>query len=72
MTDNLEKLYNNYLEYTDHMVGVYGPMEVAAIMMAQALSIYRSGLTDEEYNQMVDSISASRNKVHTFKKHVVQ
>jgi len=72
MTDNLEKLYHNYLEYTDHMVGVYGPMEVAAVMMAQALSIYRTGLTDEEYHQMVDSISASRNKVHTFEKPVVQ
>lgn len=72
MTDNLEKLYKNYLEYTDHMVGVYGPMEVAAVMMAQALSIYRTGLTDEEYHQMVDSISASRNKVHTFEKPVVQ
>lgn len=72
MNDNLEKLYNNYLEYTDHMVGVYGPMEVAAIMMAQALSIYRTGLSDEEYNQMVDSISASRNKVHTFEQRIVQ
>jgi hypothetical protein len=72
MTDNLQELYNNYLEFTDHMVGVHGPMEVAAIMMAQALSIYRTGLNDEEYNQMVDSISANRNRVHTFEKIVTQ
>jgi 5-bromo-4-chloroindolyl phosphate hydrolysis protein len=72
MTDNLQQLYNNYLEFTDHMVGVHDAMEVAAVMMAQALSIYRTGLSDEEYNKMVDSISASRNRVHTFEKTLTQ
>jgi hypothetical protein len=62
----LELLYNNYLEFTDHMVGKYNPMEVAAIMMAQALSIYRTTMSEEDYNRMVDSISASRDKVQTF------
>ena len=62
----LEKLYSNYLEFTGHMVGQYDPMEVAAIMMAQALSLYRTTMSDEDYNRMVDSISASRDKVQTF------
>ena len=70
--DKLQRLYDNYLEFTDHMVGEYGAMEVAAIMMAQALSIYRSGLDEADYNRMVDSISASRDKVHTFDKPVFQ
>jgi hypothetical protein len=70
--DKLQRLYDSYLEFTDHMVGEYGAMEVAAIMMAQALSIYRSGLADDDYNRMVDSISASRDKVHTFDKPVFQ
>jgi len=47
-------------------------MEVAAILMAQALSIYRSGLSEEEYNSMVDTISASRGQVKTFDKVVIQ
>jgi hypothetical protein len=62
----LERLYNNYLEFTDHMVGQYDPMEVAAIMMAQALSIYRTTMSEEDYNLMVDSISDNRDKVQTF------
>lgn len=69
---NLQQLYENYLEFTDHMVGIHGPMEVAAIMMTQALSIYRSSLDEEEYNRMVDMISASRTQVQTFKKAVIQ
>ena len=47
-------------------------MEVAAILMAQALSIYRTGLSDDEYNKMIDTISASRGQVQTFDKVVIQ
>ena len=62
----LERLYSTYLEFTDHMVGQYDPMEVAAIMMAQSLSIYRTTMSEEDYNHMVDSISSNRDKVQTF------
>lgn len=70
--DKLQRLYNNYLEFTDHMCSEYDAMEVAAIMMAQALSIYRSAMNNDDYNKMVDAISASRNQVHTFEKPVMQ
>ena len=73
MTDRkLQQLYDNYLEFTDHMVGKHGPMEVAAIMMTQALSLYRSSLNEDEYNKMVDMISMSRTQVKTFEKPVIQ
>ena len=68
----LEQLYSNYLEFTDHMVGQYDPMEVAAIMMAQALSIYKTSLDEIDYNKMVDSISASRSQVHKFTPTILQ
>jgi hypothetical protein len=35
-------------------------------MMAQALSIYKTALNDEEYNAIVDNISASRDQVKQF------
>ena len=65
-SDKLQQLYDNYLEFTDHMVGIHGSMEVAAVMMTQALSIYRSAMDPEDYDRMVDSISASRFQVKTF------
>ncbi len=64
--DKLQKCYDNFIEFTDHMVGVHGAMPVAAVMMTQAMSIYRSSLTENEYNKMVDAISASRDQVKTF------
>jgi hypothetical protein len=70
--DKLQRLYNNYLEFTDHMCVEHSPMEVAAIMMTQALSLYRTNMSEDDYNQMVDMISASRTQVKTFDKPVIQ
>jgi 5-bromo-4-chloroindolyl phosphate hydrolysis protein len=47
-------------------------MEVAAIMMAQALTIYKSALSEDEYNAIVDNISNSRDKVKRFERPVIQ
>jgi len=70
--NQLERIYSNYLEFTDHMVGQYDPIEVAAIMMAQSLSIYRTTMSEEDYNRMVDSISDNRDKVKTFGGSLIQ
>ena len=64
--DKMQQIYDNYIEFTDHMVGVHGALEVAAVMMTQALSIYRSAMDPEDYDRMVDAISASRSQVKTF------
>ena len=70
--DKLQRLYNNFLEFADHMCTENSPMEVAAIMMAQSLTIYKSAMSEDDYNRMVDNISASRNKVKTFERPTVQ
>jgi hypothetical protein len=70
--NQLEELYSKNLAFVDNLSSEYGAMEVAAIMMAQALSIYKSALSDEDYNNMVDKISDSRNEVKTFHKAALQ
>jgi hypothetical protein len=72
MSDRLEELYQEMLSVTAHMVEEYGGMEVAAIMMTQALSIYKTSLSEIDYNQMVDNISASRSKVKKFIPSILQ
>ena len=64
----LERLYGTFLEFADHLCVEHSPMEVAAIMMAQALTIYKSAMSEDDYNRMVDNISASRDKVKTFER----
>jgi len=70
--ERLEELYGTYLSFTDTMAGEYGPLPVAAIMIAQALTIYKSALSPEEYDTMVDNISESRDQVKTFQKASLQ
>jgi hypothetical protein len=41
----------------------HSPMEIAAILVAQALTLYKTVLDEDEYNGMVDSISDSRDKI---------
>jgi hypothetical protein len=69
---DLQKLYDDFLEFADHMCTDYSPMEVAAVMMAQALTIYKSAMSEDDYNRIVDNMSSSRDKVKTFSKPVIQ
>lgn len=42
------------------------PLVVAACMISQAMSIYKTTLSADEYDSIVDRISSSRDKVLTF------
>jgi hypothetical protein len=63
-TDQLENLYQDYWAFHARMIDKdHSPIQIAAILVAQALSIYKTVLEEDEYEQMVDSISNSRDKV---------
>ena len=70
--DELLNLDNNYLAFTDTQLTEYDPMAVAGVMLAQALSIYKTAMSHEDYNNMVDNISDSRDKVQSFSDTVLQ
>ena len=72
MSNRLETLYEEMLAVTASKVQEYGGLEVAAIMIAQALSIYKTSLEEIDYNKMVDSISANRSQVHKFTPTILQ
>ena len=63
-TDQLENLYQDYWAFHATMIDKdHSPIEIAAILVAQALSIYKTVLEEDEYNSIVDSISDKRDKV---------
>jgi len=70
--EKLQELYNKQLMFADEMALEYDALEIAAIMMTQALSLYRSALNEKDYNSMVDTISSSRNQVHKFEPRYLQ
>lgn len=61
-----EDLYAKYLQFTGVMLEDYDAMEIAAVMATQALSLYRTCMSEEDYQRMVKSIYESRHEVKTF------
>jgi hypothetical protein len=48
------------------MLEDYKDIEIAGVMITQALSLYRTVLPEEDYQRMVKSIYERRNDVKTF------
>lgn len=64
--NNLENLYSRYLQFTGIMLEEYDVMEIAAVMSTQALSLYKTCMSDEDYQRMVETVYNNRNEVKTF------
>ena len=63
-TDSLEDLYQDYWAIHAQMIDKgHSPLEIAAILVAQSMSIYKTVLDYDEYDKMVDSISDQRYNV---------
>lgn len=59
----LDELYHSYWEVHNEKMNTHTPLEIAAILLTQSLSIYKTVLDEDEYNKMVDSISDLRDQV---------
>jgi hypothetical protein len=59
----LDDLYQEYWAIHGQKLNDHNPLEVAAVLLAQAMTIYRTVLNEEDYNKMVDSIDRMRNDV---------
>jgi len=58
-----EELYSKYMAFNAVMLENHKPLEIAAILATQALSIYRTVLSEEDYEKIVDKISNMRDRV---------
>ena len=44
----------------------HSPMAMAAVFTVMGLQIYRTCMNDQDFNDMMDNISASRNMIQSF------
>lgn len=68
LDDQLTALYTKQLQFTDQLCATHNPIEVAAVMMVQALSLYRSVMSETDYNSIVETIAHNRDSVFKFEK----
>jgi hypothetical protein len=66
--DSINDLYQDYWAIHAQMIDKgHAPIEIAAVLAAQSMSIYKTVLDSEEYDKMVDSISDMRYNVKELK-----
>ncbi len=63
--NNEEELYSKYMAFNNIMLEEYDLTQIAAIMIIQGLTFYRSTMSEEDYQRIVKSIYDSRNQVKT-------
>jgi len=69
--DAMQQVYNRVLTMISDVVVENDPLLVAAVMMTQAMSIYKTALTADEYERMLAKIYETRNLVREFKTEIV-
>lgn len=63
---DVDQIYSTLMAAANELFEDHDPLAIAACMLTQALSIYRTALDEEDYNRMIDNISAKRDKVQIF------
>jgi hypothetical protein len=68
MTENsdFEQVYLDVLSCTKEMLEEYDALAVAAAMLSQALSIYKTTLSEEEFNAILDAVLSKKDMIKTF------
>ena len=69
--ESMQQVYNKVLGMVSELIVEADPLMLAAVMMTQAMSIYKTALTFEEYEDLVTKIYESRNQVREFKTEIV-
>ena len=64
--DDLTLAYMDMLDKVNELIQQHDPMEIAAIMMTQALSIYKTTLSSEDYDKLVGGIVKFKDEVIEF------
>ena len=72
MDNSLEEMYAKLWEVIAELSEKHTSLAVAGVMTAQAMTIYKTILSPEEYEMMVETIYTSRDKVKKLERPVIQ
>lgn len=72
--DKLEEVYNDIMKFNMEQIQKCegNALVVAAVLMAQALSIYKTVLSHDDFDNVVDSILDTKDKVKRWNMQVVE
>jgi hypothetical protein len=69
----MEDLYDSYWEMHNSKIELgHSPLEIAAVIMAQALSLYRTMLSEADFEELLETILARRAQVKPLSRVTIQ
>jgi len=60
------ELYDKMYQFAGDSFAEYDPLAIAAVMMATSLRIYKTGLSDADFDLMVQHVYDSKHKIQPF------
>jgi len=66
MLDSTDELYKKYMSFNSIMLEDHRALEIAAVMIIQGLTFYRTCMSEEDYQRITKSIYEKRDEVKTF------
>ncbi len=66
MIDSATDLYQKYMSFNSIMLEEHKALEIAAVMVIQGLTFYRTCMSEEDYQRITKSIYEKRDEVKTF------
>lgn len=63
----IDEVYSTILNKIDNLLDEHDPLVIAAVMMAQSMAIYRTALSEEDYDTMIKSILGKRSEIEPFR-----
>ena len=73
MEDQLENLYNSYWEVHNSKIETgHSPLEIAAVIMSQALTIYKTIMSEEDFSELLEKILDQRQQVRALARVTLQ
>ena len=64
--DELEVLYNKVILFSEKLAEHHGAMEMAAIFVNVGMTIYKTALSEQDYQEMIEAIYETRDVVKPF------
>jgi hypothetical protein len=53
---DISKLYTEYLEFSDKQMATYPALAVTSVMLSLSLSLYKTVLSEEDFESFLESI----------------
>ena len=66
--EEFQEVYNEYIELTNDLLADFDVLMVAAVMSTIGLSLYKTALSEEDYNKVVDAMYDLKNDITTIEK----